>query len=113
VQYPGRIENCLTCHRGETYAVPLAATVLGTTIDTGDDHTSPVDDTVTSPTAAVCASCHDSGGARAHMEQNGASFATTQAALDAGEIVEQCATCHGAGRTYDVSEVHGLPTGGE
>ena len=110
VQYPGRIENCLTCHTGETYAVPLAATVLATTIDTGDDHTSPEDDTVTSPTAAVCASCHDSSGARAHMEQNGASFATTQAALDDGEVLEQCATCHGTGRTYDVSRVHRLQT---
>jgi OmcA/MtrC family decaheme c-type cytochrome len=113
VQYPGRIENCLTCHADGTYAVPLAASVLGTTIDTGEDHTSPVDDTVASPTAAACASCHDSGGARAHMEQNGASFATTQADLDGGEVLEQCATCHGAGRTYDISRVHGLETGGD
>ena len=47
------------------------------------------------------------------MEQNGASFATTQADLDGGEVLEQCATCHGAGRTYDISRVHGLETGGD
>ncbi|MEJ2533179.1 MAG: OmcA/MtrC family decaheme c-type cytochrome [Halioglobus sp.] len=113
VHFPARIENCLTCHADGTYSVPLAANVLGTTIDTGADHSSPVDDTVVSPTAAVCASCHDGNGAMAHMEQNGASFATTQRALDDGEVVEQCATCHAAGRSADVSAVHGLNLGSD
>lgn len=108
VHFPGRIGNCLTCHADGSYTVPLPANVLGTTIDTGADRTSPVDDTVASPTAAVCSSCHDGSGAKAHMAQNGASFATTQADLDNGEVLEQCATCHGTGRTYDVSRVHGL-----
>ena len=113
VHYPGRIENCLTCHADGTFAVPLAASVLGTTVDTGEDHASPVDDTVTSPTAAVCASCHDSGGARTHMEQNGASFATTQSALDDGDVAEQCATCHAEGRSASVSRAHGLSPDGD
>ena len=40
------------------------------------------------------------------MTSNGASFATTQAAIDNGEVVEECAVCHGEGRSADVTEVH-------
>jgi OmcA/MtrC family decaheme c-type cytochrome len=106
VHFPGQLNNCLTCHTEDSYTVPLVPDVLGTTVDTGDDHQSPVDDTVITPTAAVCSSCHDSSSAQQHMEQNGASFATSQAAIDDGEVLEQCATCHGVGRTYDVQAVH-------
>jgi len=106
VHYPGRLGNCLTCHAEDTYGVPLAETVLGTTVDTGEDHESPLDDTVISPVTAVCSSCHDGTSARAHMEQNGGSFATTQADIDDGKVLEQCATCHGEGRTVDVGLVH-------
>jgi OmcA/MtrC family decaheme c-type cytochrome len=106
VHYPGRIDNCLGCHADDTYTLPLAATVLGTTVATGADRADPADDIVVSPMAAVCASCHDAAPATAHMQANGAAFATTQAALDSGAVVEQCAVCHGADSVADVVEVH-------
>jgi OmcA/MtrC family decaheme c-type cytochrome len=108
VHYPGNIGNCTTCHTGDSFTLPLTAGVLGTTVDTGADLEDPADDTVVSPATAVCASCHDDGVAAAHMESNGGSFATSQRALDEGEVVEQCSLCHGPGRTADVAEVHPL-----
>jgi hypothetical protein len=42
------------------------------------------------------------------MESNGGSFATSQRALDEGELVEQCSLCHGPGKVADVAEVHPL-----
>ncbi len=106
VHYPGNIGNCQACHTSSGFTLPLAEGVLGSTIDTGDLHDDPRDDTVISPTAAVCSSCHDDTVAQSHMSANGASFATSQAALDEGEVVEQCSICHGSGRTADVAEVH-------
>jgi len=108
VQYPGRLADCTGCHADERYALPLQAGVLGTTTDTGSDFADPGDDVVTSPGTAVCASCHDDAVAAAHMENNGGSFDTTQAALDAGEVVEQCSVCHRSGAIADVAEAHGL-----
>lgn len=108
VHYPGELNNCSACHVDESYQLPLADSVLATTIDTGTDSADPTDDTVVSPQAAVCASCHDGAVARAHMESNGAHFATTQADVDSGAVLEQCAICHGSGRTYSVKTVHGL-----
>ena len=108
VQYPGRLANCTACHTGTSYALPLAANVLATTTATGDDVASSADDAVVTPATAVCASCHDDAVAAAHMTANGGSFATTQAALDAGQVVEACEVCHRAGAIADVSRVHGL-----
>jgi OmcA/MtrC family decaheme c-type cytochrome len=108
VHYPGNLADCTACHGSSGFQVPLASTVLGTTIDTGTDHFSPVDDVVVTPTANACSSCHDNGSAKAHMEQNGASFSTSQQAIDDGEVVETCDVCHGSGRSADVEVVHGL-----
>lgn len=106
VHYPGDLSNCQACHTEDGFTLPLAATVLGTTVDTGADLEDPSDDNVISPTAAVCSSCHDTAAAKAHMQSQGASFATTQAALDAEDVVESCAVCHGAGRSAAVETVH-------
>jgi hypothetical protein len=40
------------------------------------------------------------------MVSRGASFATTQGAIDAGTVVEQCANCHAPGREKSVRKVH-------
>ena len=77
-------------------------------MDTGSDLQDPRDDTVATPISAVCSSCHDSQEAKAHMTGNGGNFATTQAAIDDGDVVEQCSVCHGEGRNADVAEVHNL-----
>ncbi|MCB1677844.1 MAG: OmcA/MtrC family decaheme c-type cytochrome [Halioglobus sp.] len=106
VHYPGDLANCTACHTADGFRLPLAETVLGTSIDTGDDRRDPADDTVVTPAAAVCASCHDDAVARAHMASNGGSFGTSQAAIDRGEVVEQCGVCHATGRSADVAQVH-------
>jgi len=109
VQYPGNLANCTACHTDDGFTLPLPSGVLGTTTNTGDDLQSPIDDTVISPTPAVCSSCHDGEEAGAHMVANGGSFNTSQEALDSGNVVETCNVCHGAGRVADVSEVHAIP----
>lgn len=103
VRFPGILSNCATCHKPNTFALPLAPTVLASTIDTGAIRTDPADDTNITPTAAVCSSCHDGALALTHMEQNGASFVMSG---DPGSYNETCAVCHGPGRLADVAEVH-------
>jgi OmcA/MtrC family decaheme c-type cytochrome len=106
VHYPGNLGNCTACHNEDGFRLPLAASVLGTSVDTGDDVRDPGDDLVTTPTTSVCSSCHDSSGARAHMANNGGSFETSQQAIDDGESVESCSVCHGSGKIADVAAVH-------
>jgi len=109
VDYPGNLSNCMGCHTEKGYTLPLAATVLGTTVDLGNNLQDPRDDTVMTPTTAVCSSCHDDSVAAAHMTSNGGSFSTTQQAIDDGQVVEQCSVCHGSGRSSDVARVHDIP----
>jgi OmcA/MtrC family decaheme c-type cytochrome len=109
VQYPGRLADCTACHSGPSYALPLARSVLGTSVDTGTSAIDPADDTVVSPATAVCSSCHDDAVARSHMVNNGGDFATSQSALDDGSVVEQCEVCHRAGSIAALDVVHGLP----
>jgi OmcA/MtrC family decaheme c-type cytochrome len=102
VVFPGILSNCSTCHKANTFTVPLAGNVLATTIDSNvvTNHT---DDINITPTAAVCSSCHDSTLAQTHMEQNGAMFNMSG---DPGMYGETCAVCHSDGRVADVSVVH-------
>jgi OmcA/MtrC family decaheme c-type cytochrome len=108
VQYPGFLENCTTCHVGDSYRLPLADSVLATSVDTGADLVDPSDDVVVSPATAVCASCHDDAEAVTHMETEGGDFATTQAFVDMGVTVETCAGCHGPGEFVAVDLVHDI-----
>jgi len=109
VQYPGVLSNCTACHADDSYMVPLASSVLGTTFDTGTDYESPADDRVITPTAATCSACHDSAVAKSHMTSSGGSFDTTQADIDSGAVIEQCGVCHGDGGIADVRVEHNLP----
>jgi len=106
--FPGDISNCLSCHTEDGFTLPLPDGVLGTTIDTGADHASPLDDTVVTPITAVCSSCHDGQTAAAHMIDNGGSFDTRQVAIDSGEVVETCNVCHATGRDADVAVKHNV-----
>jgi OmcA/MtrC family decaheme c-type cytochrome len=106
VQFPGNLSNCTACHTDDGFTLPRPAGVLATTVNTGADAQSPLDDTVTTPITAVCSSCHDDDTAAAHMRSEGGNFATTQQAIDAGEVIETCAVCHGSGNIADVAEVH-------
>jgi OmcA/MtrC family decaheme c-type cytochrome len=108
VHYPGDLSNCVACHAGDSYTLPLEPEVLATTNNGGEDPQSPLDDTVTTPATAVCSSCHDKKDAAAHMISGGGSFSTTQQAIDSDEVVEQCSVCHSESSSDSVSSVHGL-----
>ncbi len=109
VRFPGKLNNCLTCHNEGTYELPLDEKVLATTVNSGNERTNPLDDLNITATAAVCSACHDTPLAKAHMEQNGgASFATSQQAIDNYQVVETCQFCHGPGQEAGVKKVHGI-----
>ena len=112
VRYPGRLANCQACHIDNTYGLPLSQDALPVRLETrictetaGDDADAYCNDafwmvsdvTMLPRETAVCTSCHDDLSTAAHAALN-----TT---LDGGQA---CATCHGAGATWDVEVVHGL-----
>jgi OmcA/MtrC family decaheme c-type cytochrome len=115
VAFPGKLNDCSTCHVGNTYqlagawAAPTANGILGTTVASGASALDPTDNLRTSPTVAVCASCHDNAVARLHMQDpgSGGTFSATQANLNAG-AGEGCTLCHGDGKVLDVKTVHGV-----
>ena len=112
VTYPGKLNNCEGCHVEGGYYPVDPAKVLGTTVDSGADPTTPTDDVVISPNSSACSGCHTSELAANHMTQNGGDFNATKAAdstlISSG--AETCALCHGKGRSADVEIVHGIDT---
>ncbi|MGA9335590.1 MAG: OmcA/MtrC family decaheme c-type cytochrome [Rudaea sp.] len=125
VRYPGVLADCSQCHARTTYVPPLAASDLGTTIDTnttivasaGTRTFAPADTIMNpglyrriSPTAAACSACHSDATSQAHMQQNGGSFGITQAMIGStAPTTETCEICHGSGRIEDVTVAHGVP----
>ena len=115
VVYPGKLADCASCHVSNSYQIdgawltPTLSGILGTTVDSAASPTDAADNLRISPTAAVCASCHDGPVARLHMQDvsSGGNFSATQATLN-GSVVEGCSLCHGAGRIFDVKTVHGV-----
>ncbi len=113
VVFPGKLNNCTVCHLGSSYelagiwAPPTANKILATTTTEAA-----ADNLRTSPTAAVCSSCHDSAPVKAHMQDpfNGGMFSATQAQIDNANATtpENCTFCHGAGRVLNVKAVHGI-----
>jgi OmcA/MtrC family decaheme c-type cytochrome len=122
VRYPQRPSNCTACHTDDGYyPVDFDSGVLATTISTGADLTSPLDDVNITPNAAACSACHTTSNAKLHMEQNGGSFDACQGAdgtlsvrvdncgvggTPGPTISETCPVCHGKGRIADVKVVH-------
>ncbi|MBW2255087.1 MAG: OmcA/MtrC family decaheme c-type cytochrome [Deltaproteobacteria bacterium] len=79
VRYPGRVQQCETCHVAGTYVFPLDPEMGPVATATGSDasgadigHTD--DDLHITPISATCASCHDEAIARFHMIQMGGGF---------------------------------------
>lgn len=130
-RFPASLKNCTNCHidNGVTGTFelqpsgpPLGANVLGSTMNTQSENnarlangtfamnSNPDDNVRISPTAAVCSSCHDGSEVLSHMVQTGgASFNTTQAALNQGLVRERCNSCHGPGKEESVRNAHDIP----
>lgn len=140
MDFPGKLNNCETCHvtftgvantpgATETYATVPSGTLVSTyeSIDatfatnygTASATTAMAKtalnavnatDTVTTPFAAACVSCHDNTPAKAHMIINGGVVNGTRAAAQpiprTLEDIESCGVCHGTGRDFDTAKVH-------
>jgi OmcA/MtrC family decaheme c-type cytochrome len=104
VRYPGRLDDCKTCHTATGYRLPLNASALWTVYEafpglsaTTTAPSFPGSMTRTAPTSAACGTCHDDSSDKAHFAIN------TSIALGA----ESCDVCHGPGRSADVEAAHG------
>ncbi|MFO0589300.1 MAG: OmcA/MtrC family decaheme c-type cytochrome [Polyangiaceae bacterium] len=106
--FPGDRSKCWTCHKGDSFRLPLPDGVLPTktqTLGCTEDPAADADnycdqrvvvkETPIYPEAAACTGCHDAKAVVAHTETT-----TTASGLEA------CATCHGPGADYDVQKVH-------
>jgi OmcA/MtrC family decaheme c-type cytochrome len=118
ITYPDTPANCEACHLPGTYDTMLPeGELVGTRITLGAD---PADrqsllaardtvpnltDIVTTPAAAACVACHDSGPAAFHMRLNGALVNEQRLLFD--ENTETCNVCHGPGRVSDTAAAHG------
>ncbi len=87
VRFPGDRRDCVKCHVGTTYTVPLPASVTPST--TPRSYWTPM-----LPTAAACLACHDAVDAAAHAFMNTAPFG------------EACGVCHSEDDQFAVSQVH-------
>ncbi|MDO9080515.1 MAG: hypothetical protein Q7U44_06905, partial [Desulfuromonadales bacterium] len=99
----GRANECTACHTPGTFlpeAVPVNAlwsTLVAAPTATVTDF-DPADNVRIGPISAACFSCHDSVTAVNHMAGGVANVR--------GVSTETCVTCHGAGRSADVTTVH-------
>jgi OmcA/MtrC family decaheme c-type cytochrome len=134
MDFPGKLNNCEGCHVTGTAAATTFNTVpagaLSSTYESIDatysagilaNNATPAmakaslaapnpTDTVTTPFAAACVSCHDNQAAKAHMTLNGGSINVVRSVAQITprplEDVESCAVCHGPGRDFDAAKVH-------
>jgi OmcA/MtrC family decaheme c-type cytochrome len=116
ITYPQSLSRCEACHlEGTYYAARTDALPIST--DAGPDqdlvaggiqNQNLFDDTWDSATSGTCGTCHDSGPAKAHMEQNGGVFGVIGGkSLTPSSATEACAVCHGPGRAVDTARAHG------
>ncbi len=123
MDFPGRLNNCETCHVAGTYSsVPLNA--LPSTYESVDAaydaaiaagtatpalaktalSTNNGTDRVTSPFAGACVSCHDSAATKSHIRLQGGKLLVNRNSGVAGS--ESCVTCHGPARSEDPAVAH-------
>ena len=134
MDFPGKLSNCETCHVTATGSAATYNTVpagaLAATYESIDAayaagiaggtatpamaktalNTANAADTVTTPWAGACVSCHDNSAAKSHITINGGAVnvarSVAQAIPRALEDVESCAVCHGPGRDFDTAKIH-------
>jgi OmcA/MtrC family decaheme c-type cytochrome len=87
VEFPADRRECSKCHVGDSYKLPLPATMADTRAPR--EFYTPL-----GPAASACLGCHDSKNAAAHAQ-----------AMTA-PIGESCSACHGQGKDFDVAKVH-------
>lgn len=123
--FPGSIANCNTCHVNDSYKLPLAEGVIGSTHRSFDWETGNfanagavafgADNELNnleqhrkfSPIASVCTSCHTNPDwFENHIQPRGGSMSAGINNLDPGG--ENCLTCHGPGGDADISQVHDI-----
>ena len=130
IVYPGILYNCETCHKPGTYGAVPAGALATTNVTTSNSGatiaaatnvvTNAADtlanvatarlslpntaDLVITPYAAACVSCHDSDASKAHMTANGGKINKERSTVIVAD--EQCAICHGAGRSADAAAIH-------
>jgi hypothetical protein len=66
------LNNCLGCHKTETFYPVDPAKVYATTIDAGTAPDDPTKHIAITANAAACGACHTTATAQSHMKQNGA-----------------------------------------
>ncbi|MNG89427.1 hypothetical protein D3C79_482940 [compost metagenome] len=110
--FPGKLENCESCHTQEQYNLPNQKNVRPSLTPTATEPK------WYSPTLVVCSSCHlqtalglvdpanpATGDEWAsHMQDNGAVFGAASAEEATGR--EECASCHAIGQEQGVDKVH-------
>jgi OmcA/MtrC family decaheme c-type cytochrome len=125
--YPQRLSNCLACHTDDGFfPVALASGVLATSTSQGPEIKDPTDNARISPNTATCGVCHASADALAHMTNTQAGSVDacqdangvlterlpradcTLPAAPLSEVLEDCAVCHGEGRSADTAVAHDL-----
>ncbi len=116
VTFPGILNNCATCHDGDTYVLnELPTGLLNSTVEIPADAGTVADaratvpnstDFVNTPISSACFYCHDSDAAASHMNLNGGQIDVLRANADATQ--ESCIVCHGSGSIADVETAHGL-----
>lgn len=128
MDFPGKLNNCETCHvtaasaEQKTYNYVPAGTLVSTYESVDATYAAGIaagtatpamakaalssaspTDVVTTPFAAACVSCHDSGPTQSHITINGGVIKGTRSSITQ---VESCAVCHGPGKDFDTVEVH-------
>lgn len=87
ITFPGRIGDCETCHKPNTYNLPTIDGLLSSTYETTDGNAATsvttdrsgtslpnANDLVTPPSTAACVTCHDGNTSKTHMGAQGGSF---------------------------------------
>ncbi len=133
MDFPGKINNCETCHVAGTftsvpanalpstyesidaaYASAIAAGTATTALAKTALNTANATDTVNSPYVAACVGCHASTKAQTHLslfvnavvQQPRSVFAANVAAGKTDVAAGACASCHGAGKEKDLAVAH-------
>lgn len=80
IGFPGKLSNCLGCHKTDTYYPVDPTAVFATTVDPGQTYSTtrfqgyddPTKHYAITANAAACGSCHTAATAQTHMKQQGA-----------------------------------------